>query len=76
MSQSVGAGCDQLPGEVLQFIEERLQLGFGDLDHRRLDQLGSLAEQPPCRTMPAGETGQAVWPASIMIIEIIGAAAV
>ena len=60
----------------VQLVDERLQLGFARRDPRRLDQLGSLAEQPPCRTMPAGETGRAVWPTMIMIIGIIGAAGV
>jgi hypothetical protein len=35
-----------LTGGVLcvQLTNERLQLGFGDLDHRRPDHLSSLAE--------------------------------
>ena len=40
-------------GLGVQLIHERLQLGFGGHDPDRRDQLGSLAEQPPRRTMPA-----------------------
>ncbi len=60
----------------VELVDQRLEFGFRRHDPQRLDEFGSLAEQTPCRTMPAGETGRAVWPTIIMIIGIIGAAAV
>ncbi len=62
-----------MTGGVLcvQLVNERLQLGFGDLDHRRLHQLGSLAKQPPRRAIPARELSGLCVVNNLMIIEII-----